>query len=330
MRQLGQSGIEISPIIMGTWQAGKSMWSGITDEDSLAALKAAYKAGVTTFDTAIVYGNGHSERLVGKAFKSVRDKVVLATKVFANQLGYQQVLNSCAQSLKNLQTDYIDLYQIHWPAGSFNSRQVPISETMQALNELKEAGKIRAIGVSNFSLEQLKEAQQYGQIDSLQPPYSLFWRHVEKDLQPYCAQQGISILAYSPLAQGLLTGKFKAGFELDPEDNRNYNKLFQGENFQRVQQALAQLEPIAQKYQVSLTNLALAWLISQPMTNAIVGARNAEQAKQNAQAQTLQPEAADIAAIDGIGRIVTDSLDSNDPITHDFTAARAATEKAKK
>ncbi|HEY9781352.1 MAG TPA: aldo/keto reductase, partial [Leptolyngbyaceae cyanobacterium] len=234
-----------------------------------------------------------------------------ATKVFANHLKYDSVIEACEGSLKNLNTDYIDLYQIHWPSGAFNSDIVPIEETMSALNELKQQGKIRAIGVSNFSRTQLEEASQYGRIDSLQPPYSLFWRYVEKDAMSYCIENNISILAYSPLAQGLLTGKFERGHKFAPEDNRSKNKLFQGENYERAQQALDKLRPIADRHQVSLANLALAWLIAQPQTNAIVGARNAEQAAANALAADLQLSPDELKEIDDISRIVTDRLDDN-------------------
>ncbi len=158
---------------------------------------------------------------------------------------------------------------------------------MAALNYLKAEGKIRAIGVSNFSRSQLEEASQYGRIESIQPPYSLFWRSVEKEIMPYCIENNISILAYSPLAQGLLTGKFRNGYQLAAEDHRIKNKLFHGENFQRVQAALTQLEPIADRYNCSLAQLSLAWLIKQPQTNAIAGVRNAAQAVNNAQAMTI-------------------------------------------
>jgi aryl-alcohol dehydrogenase-like predicted oxidoreductase len=310
-RQLGTSDIQITPIIMGTWQAGKSMWVGVEDAETIAAIRAAVEAGVTTIDTAAVYGQGHSERIVAKALSDVRDRVVYATKVFANQLKYDQVIAACEGSLKNLETDYIDLYQIHWPSGSFNSEVVPIEETMSALTHLKQAGKIRAIGVSNFSREQLAEAAQYGRIDSLQPPYSLFWRKVEQDAAPYCIEHNISIIAYSPLAQGLLTGKFAAGHQFDPADNRAKNKLFQPENFARAQQALEKLRPIADRHQTSLGNLALAWLIAQPQTNAIVGARNAEQSLENAKAAAVKLSAEELAEIDTIGRMVTDSMDDH-------------------
>lgn len=310
-RSLGTSDIKITPILMGTWQAGKAQWVGIEDAETIKAIRAAFDAGITTIDTAEVYGKGHSEQIVAQALSDVRSQVEYATKVFANHLKYDSVIEACEGSLKNLNTDYIDLYQIHWPSGAFNSEIVPIEETMSALNELKQQGKIRAVGVSNFSRTQLEEASQYGRIDSLQPPYSLFWRYVEKDAMSYCIENNISILAYSPLAQGLLTGKFERGHKFASEDNRSKNKLFQGENYERAQQALDKLRPIADRHQVSLANLALAWLIAQPQTNAIVGARNAEQAAANALAADLQLSPDELKEIDDIGRIVTDRLDDN-------------------
>lgn len=310
-RELGTSGIQITPIITGTWQAGKAMWAGIEDTDTIAAIRAAFDAGITTVDTAEVYGSGHSERIVAEALADVRDRVVYMTKVFSNHLKYDQVIAACEGSLKNLKTDYIDVYQIHWPAGTYGSEKVPIEETMHALNDLKQQGKIRAIGVSNFSRAQLEEASQFGRIDSLQPPYSLFWRHVEQDAMPYCVEHQISILAYSPLAQGLLTGKFKPGHQFDPADHRAKNKLFQGENFVRAQAALNKLRPIAERHHISLANLAIAWLIAQPQTNAITGVRHADQATENARAAEVQLSQAELAEIDAIGRTVTDHLDSN-------------------
>lgn len=318
-RSLGQSGIEITPIIFGTWQAGKSGWVGIEDEQVIEAMKAAYAAGVTTFDTAEVYGNGYSEELVAKALSDVRDRVVYATKVFANRLKHSQVLEACEKSLQRLKTDYIDLYQIHWPSGAFNSAIVPIEETMGALNELKQQGKIRAIGVSNFSRAQLAEAAEYGQIDSLQPPYSLFWRQIETDTQPYCVEHNIAIIAYSSLAQGLLTGRFAADHQFEEGDIRLKNKLFKGENYQRAQAALTRLRPIADRQGCTLGQLALAWLIAQPQTSAIVGARNPEQATQNAKALNVILSQEELAEIDAIGRSVTDHLDTN-PVMWEFAA----------
>ncbi len=316
-RSLGKSEIQITPILMGTWQAGKKMWVGIEDAETIKAIRQAYEAGITTIDTAEVYGAGHSEQIVAKALSDVRDRVVYASKVFANHLQYDQVIEACDRSLKNLNTDYIDLYQIHWPSGAFNNEVVPIEETMSALNKLKEQGKIRAIGVSNFSGTQLEEASQYGRIDSLQPPYSLFWRKIESDAVPYCVANNISILAYSSLAQGLLTGKFGLDHQFAEGDHRVDNTLFQGENYQRAQKALEQLRPIAKSHNCTLAQLSLAWLIAQPQTNAIAGARNAEQAVDNAKAASVNLSADELQEIDQIGKQVTDHLDNN-PVMWDW------------
>lgn len=311
LRPLGSSEIRISPIVMGTWQAGKDMWVGIDDRETIAAIRAAYDAGITTFDTAEAYGNGHSEKIVATALADVRDHVTYATKVFPNHLRYEEVVKACDRSLKNLATDRIDLYQIHWPSGSFKTPKVPIEETMRALNDLKAQGKIRAIGVSNFSRSQLEEVDQYGQIVSLQPPYSLFWRHLEIDAMPYCLENNITILAYSPMAQGILTGKFGPDHRFEAGDHRAKSRLFEKENYRRVQAALEKLRPIAASHDCTLAQLALAWVISHPNACAIAGARNAEQAAQNAAAAAVKLSTDDLEQMDRIGRSVTDHIDDN-------------------
>ena len=311
LRTLGKSEISISPIIMGTWQAGRDMWTDIDDAETTRAIQAAIDAGVTTIDTAAVYGKGHSERVVGKAVGARRSEVVLATKVFADQLKHDQVMAACERSLTNLGTDYIDLYQIHWPSGAFNSPVVPIEETMGALNTLKEQGKIRAIGVSNFSRSQLQEAMTFGRIESLQPPYSLFWRHVEKDAMPLCQENALSILAYSPMAQGILTGKFGPDHRFKRGDHRRANRLFQEPLYSRVQAALSALKPIADRHNITLGQLALAWVIAQPGSCAIAGARNERQALENAHAGSVSLTKEDLDEMDRIGRPVTDQLDDN-------------------
>lgn len=316
-RSLGTSEVQITPILMGTWQAGKRMWAGIDDQESVRAIRAAVEAGITTIDTAEVYGEGHSEQIIAQAVADIRDRLQYASKVFANHLKYDQVIEACDRSLTNLQTDYLDLYQIHWPSGSFNNESVPIAETMSALNKLKEDGKIRVIGVSNFNRHQLAEAANYGRIDSLQPPYSLFWRKIEQDAIPYCIEHNISVLAYSSLAQGLLTGKFSADHQFEAEDHRSANVLFQGENFERAQQALELLKPIAEQHSCSLAQLALAWLIAQPQSNAIAGARTAKQAEDNAKAANISLSTQELQEIDRIGRQVTDHLDDN-PVMWDW------------
>lgn len=312
-RQLGQSGIQITPIIMGLWQAGKEMWPDIDDRETTKAIRAAFEAGITTFDTAEAYGKGHSEKMLAAATSDIRDQIIYATKVFANHLNYDQVMEACHRSLQNLQTDYIDLYQIHWPAGSFGFKEVPIGETMAALNELKAQGKIRSIGVSNFSRPQLKEALEYGRIDSLQPPYSLFWRQIEKDSMSFCLENRVTILAYSPMAQGLLTGKFGAGHTFAKGDIRAKNKLFQPQTYGRAQEALSKLTPIARRRGITLGQLALSWVTSHPNTCAIAGARNADQAAENAAAGAVYLSDDELSKIEEIGRAVTDYLDE-DPV----------------
>jgi myo-inositol catabolism protein IolS len=310
-RTLKTSNIQISSIIMGTWQAGKAMWTNIDDSETTRAIRSAVDAGITTFDSAEAYGNGHSERIVGKALAGLRDQVVLATKVFSNHLKREQVFAACHRSLKNLQTDYIDLYQIHWPPGSFGHAAVPLVETMDALNELKEQQKIRAIGVSNFSIGQIEEASRYGAVETVQPPYSLFWRTVEKEIMPFCQANDITMLAYSPMAQGLLTGKFGPQHVFDKGDHRSNNRLFQPNTYQLVQAALTQLKPLADELAITLGQLALAWVVSHTNCCAIAGARNARQAIENAKAGSVQLAPETLAEMDRISKTVTQNLDDN-------------------
>jgi aryl-alcohol dehydrogenase-like predicted oxidoreductase len=213
--------------------------------------------------------------------------------------------------LKNLNTDYIDLYQLHWPPGSYGQPTVPLEETMSALVELKEQGKIRAIGVSNFNVQLMQEAAQFGPIVSLQPPYSLFWRNHEKENSAYCQAHQMSVLAYSPMAQGLLTGKFGPDHRFARGDHRAGHRLFKPEHYPRAQAALEQLRPIAEKNNITMAQLALAWVLAQPNTCAIAGARNADQATGNAAAGDIQLSQEDLSAMDRIGRTVTDHLDDN-------------------
>jgi aryl-alcohol dehydrogenase-like predicted oxidoreductase len=308
---LGASDIQISAVIMGTWQTGKAMWSGIEDKDSLKAIRAAFDAGITTFDSAEAYGNGHSERILGQALAGVRDQVVIATKVFSNHLAKKQVITACERSLRNLATDYIDLYQIHWPPGSFGHPAVPLDEPLEALMALKEQGKIRAIGVSNFDRSLIEAARAHAPIESLQPPYSLFWRSMEKETLSWCRQEQITTLAYSPMAQGILADKFSPDHQFAKGDHRKGHRLFQTEVYGAVQEALAELRPIADAHGVTMAQLALAWVIAQPNTCAIAGARSADQATNNAAAMEITLNADTLAKMDAIGRTVTDKLDDN-------------------
>lgn len=309
--RLGNTEINLSAIIMGTWQTGRSMWTGINDAQSEKAIRAAMDAGITTFDTAEVYGNGHAEKILGRSVGSRRDQVVILSKVFSNHLQYDALISACHRSLKNLGTDYLDLYQIHWPPGSFGAKPVPLQESLEALMDLKRQEKIRAIGVSNFSLDQLKTISQLGSIAGLQPPYSLLWRHVESATLAWCRESRVTVLAYSPLAQGLLSGKFGPDHQFDKGDHRSSNRLFQPDLYPHVQAAVDALRPMAQAKGISMAQLALAWVIAKPGICAIAGARAPDQTVDNAQAAEVTLSEAELEEMDRVSRPVADRIDDN-------------------
>ena len=309
-----------SKLVLGTWQFGADVWANVNDDNSIKTAQKAIECGITAIDTAIVYGNGKSERVLGRAIKDIkRDSLQIYSKVFANMLTPENVIKSCNKSLENLNLDYLDLFQIHWPAGSFGTDLIPLSETLSAFNQLKSEGKIKSIGISNFSVAQIKEALKHAEIDTLQPSYSLFWRHIERDIYPLCLEHNIKILAYSPLAQGLLTGKFKDNKSFVTGDNRNYNKLFESPHFEKAVKALDKLQVFADKYNCSLANLALAWLMHQKNVYPIVGARMPEQIAQTSKAIDIKLDAKDTKEIAEIGMSVAKPF-LQDPKTHHFEA----------
>jgi aryl-alcohol dehydrogenase-like predicted oxidoreductase len=304
-RQLGQTELKLSAVTFGAWAIGGWMWGGSVKKDALEAIKASYDAGVTTIDTAPVYGQGYSEELVGEAIKDIpRDKVQILTKfgmrwddtrgelAFTSEdnngnpisvhryAGKQSVIDECEASLRRLGTDYIDLFQIHWA-----DKTTPISETMEALNILLEQGKIRAAGVCNYSKAQMEEAEKTINLASNQVPYSMVERTIEAELIPYCLANQKSIIAYSPLQRGILTGKIKPGHKFAPGDHRPTTKFYKPENIERINHLLDTLEPLATEKGVSLSQLVIRWTIDQPgVAVALVGARDAAQAVQNAAA----------------------------------------------
>ena len=309
---LGRSGLEITTLTFGCWQAGGDAWTGTDDDHSVAAMRAGYEAGINFFDTAEGYGRGHSEELLGRFLQEVGDGgVVVATKVGDSNLAAPKLRAACEKSLRNLGRDTIDLYQIHWPAGTWGSPVVPIEETMGELVKLQQEGKISAIGVSNFNGQQIEEALQFGRIDSLQPPYSLFFQpYVQNGTVDVCLRNEIGIIPYSPLAQGLLTGKFN--LKNRPTDNRQGNQLFKDPTYGLALDAVEKLRPIAQKYGATTGNVSLAWLCAQPgVTSPIVGARNAEQITDTAQAASLQLDNEDLNAISQLAKPVLDSLSAD-------------------
>lgn len=307
-RRLGRSNIDFTVLTFGCWQAGGSQWDNTNDDDSLDAMRAAYESGITSYDTAEAYGGGHSEEILGKFIKEIgRDKISVATKV-GGTLSADVITKACDKSLSRLGIERIDLYQIHWPSGTWGGDKAPLEESISAMVKLQKEGKIGAIGVSNFAKELIEEALQYGRVDSLQPPYSLFFQpYVANGTIDFCIQQEIGVIPYSPLAQGLVTGKFN--LENRPTDNRSGNHLFKDPVYGLAIEATNQLKSIAEKYEANTAQIALAWLIAQPgVTSPIVGARNARQINDTAQAASIQLKQEDIEAIAKIAQPVLDAV----------------------
>lgn len=317
-RQLGETDLQLSAITFGAWAIGGWMWGGADRKEAVKAIQASYAEGVTSIDTAPAYGQGLSEEIVAEAIQDIpRDKVQLLTK-FGLRWDVQEgefffkskdndgkefdmyklaskasVIKECEDCLRRLKTDYIDLFQIHWADGS-----TPISETMEALALLQQQGKIRAAGVCNYSVAQMKEAEQTISLASDQVPYSMVLRDIEQELVPYVLEKKKSIIAYSPLQRGLLTGKIKPGYQFGEGDTREGNRFYTEESIVKVNAFLDTLKPLASSKEASLSQLVIRWTIAQPgIAVALVGARNAEQAVQNAKAIDIKLSTEEIAFI---------------------------------
>lgn len=276
-RRLGRSDLQLSVISLGCWPFSGGEWGEVSDDESIATVHWCLDNGINFFDSAEAYGRGRSEEVLGRALKGRRDKAIIATKV-SYEFSKEAAAKAAEASLKRLQTDYIDLYQVHTP-----NIRVPLAETMEAMLKLQQAGKVRVIGVSNFDPPQMQEALKTARFDSLQPPYSLVWRHIEDEILPFCMQNEIGVIAYSPLAQGLLTGKFTKDSKIPEGDVRSRGVLFKGEPFQRSLEVVDALKKIAGAHGKTTGQAALNWLIAQPgVTSAIVGAKRPAQAEENA------------------------------------------------
>ena len=297
---LGRTDIEVSAICMGCWAfAGGDYWGEQDEADSAAAVRAALDAGINFFDTAEGYGAGASEEVLGRALAGRRREAVVATKVSGGHLSVDGIPKACDASLARLGTDYIDLYQIHWP-----SREVPLPETLGALERLRQAGKVRAVGVSNFGPGDMADLLSAGRAEANQLPYSLLWRAIEFEIAPKCVKSDVGILSYSSLMQGLLAGKFASADQV-PEyraRTRHFSSArsrarhgaagYESETFATI----ARVREIAEKSGHSMADVSIAWLLAQPgVTSAIVGVRNPEQAQRNARAAelALSPEVID-------------------------------------
>lgn len=299
-RKLGKNGPEVAVIGFGAWPIGGAM-GDVNDEESIQAIHRSIELGGTLIDTAESYGNGRSEELVGQAIKDRRDKVFLATKVSGGkgQLGYQRILDACDASLKRLQTEYIDLYQCHWV-----DPETPVEESMRAMDTLVKDGKIRYVGVSNFGVDLLKRCLTVRHVDSVQPVYNMLQRDIEAEIVPFCREHGIGILAYSPLGKGVLTGKYTPETQFPENDERSRMKSYQGEQWERSLAIVEQLKPLAQEWNMTMSQIAIAWVLANPaVTTALVGAKNIQQVEQNIAvgAITLSQE-----QLDAINRIVGD------------------------
>lgn len=271
-----RAGVEVSSIAVGTWSIGGLGWGKVNDNDSIAAIRAMIDNGVNIVDTAPAYGEGHSEIVVGKALKDgYRDKVFLATKfAYGN---YASVIKECDESLRRLAIDYIDFYFMHWP-----DPNTSIEETMHALEDLKKAGKIRFTGVSNYSREQIEEAEKYTRIDVLQPPYSMV-NQSAKELMQWCETRGIATTTYGSLGAGILTGSIRELPHFAPDDMRyQFYDFFVEPKFSKVMELLEVLDEISDRHGKPVAQVAINWSTQKSYVGtALCGVNTPDQAKEN-------------------------------------------------
>ena len=317
-RKLAKSDLTLSAITFGAWAAGGWMWGKTERGEAIKAIQAAYNLGVTSIDTAPIYGQGNSEEIVGEAIKGIpRDKVQILTKFgmrwdvkkgdfsFSSKknngeaidiykyASKESVIKECEDSLRRLGTDYIDLYQIHWPDCT-----TPVNETFEAVAKLIEQGKVRYAGACNYNAALMAEAEKTLPLVSDQIPFSMVNRGVEAETVPYCIEHGKAILAYSPLERGLLTGKMKPGHLFAEGDHRSANPFFTDESIHRANAFLEKIKPLADDKSITLAQLVLRWTINRPgITIALAGARDAAQAEMNAKAAEVNLSTDEIAFI---------------------------------
>lgn len=307
-RKLGTTEFELSVIGFGAWAIGGGEWEyswGPQDEkEAMAAMFHAMEVGINWIDTAAVYGLGHSEELVGKFLKEVRQKPIVATKCgitwdkagkITRWANARQVYQEVDASLRRLKVEAIDLYQVHWPTPE------NLEEVWTAMADIKKQGKVRHIGVSNHNVEQMKIISAIHPIASLQPKYSMIHHEIEADILPYCGQNNIGVICYSPMTKGILTGKFSAEkiAALPDSDHRKKDPDFQGERFKAHLKLIDGLRPIAQRSGITLNQLSLAWVLRKnEVTSAIAGARTPQQIEETAKAGDIKLGNDDIIEIE--------------------------------
>jgi aryl-alcohol dehydrogenase-like predicted oxidoreductase len=315
--------LKVSPVAIGTWAIGGWMWGGTDEAHSIATIRAAFEHGINIVDTAPVYGFGRSEEIVGRAIAEgrLRSDVLIATKAglqweggkVSRNASRARILREVEDSLRRLRTDYIDVYQVHWP-----DPLTTIEETADAMHMLFAQGKIRAIGVSNFSVGQMQRFRRVAPLHVLQPPYNLFERGIETDLLPYCRQNNIAMLGYGALCRGLLSGRMHANTAFDGDDLRRTDPKFIQPRFAQYLAAVAQLDRLAQRFGKRVIHLAVRWMLDQGVTTALWGARHPDQ---------LQPVdevigwSLDASAKAEIDRILRETI--IDPVGPEFMAPPA-------
>ena len=275
------TGLNVSRVALGTWAMGGWMWGGTDQRDSIATIHAALDQGINLIDTAPVYGFGVSEEIVGAALEHMRDRAVIATKaglewqdgkVYRNATR-ARIMKEVDDSLRRLRTDHIDIYQVHWP-----DPRVPVEETAEAMRALHEQGKIRAIGVSNFSVDQMERFCRVAPLHVLQPPYNLFERDIEAEVLPYCRAHGIVTLGYGALCRGLLSGRMRLDSRFDGDDLRRSDPKFQPPRFAQYLAAVEQLDAFAQRrFQRRVIHLAVRWMLDRGVSVALWGGRRPDQ-----------------------------------------------------
>jgi aryl-alcohol dehydrogenase-like predicted oxidoreductase len=323
--------LKASRIGLGTWAMGGWMWGGSDEEESVRTIRAALDKGINLIDTAPVYGFGHSEEIVGRAIEESgkRDQVVLATKVglewrdgsvFRNS-SRERILSEIEDSLRRLRTSYIDIYQIHWP-----DPLVPIEETAETMSLLFRQGKIRAIGVSNYSPQQMEQFRAAAPLHTDQPPYNLFERQIERDVLPFALQDGVSTLTYGSLCRGLLSGRMKPDTQFVGDDLRRVDPKFQPPRYAQYLQAVERLDHFArQNYGKPVLDLAIRWTLDQPgVSVALWGARHPEQLAPVDNAVGWKLGAGTLRTID---QIVREAV--TDPVGPEFMAPPARPEGAR-
>jgi len=312
---LGNSSLKTSRIGLGTWAIGGWMWGGTSEAESIATIRAAVDRGITLIDTAPAYGFGRSEELVGKALAEGgrRDGVQIATKVGLNWRDgsvYRdsrpvRIRTEIEDSLRRLRTDVIDLYQVHWP-----DLETPLAETARTLEDLRRAGKIRAIGVSNYSPAQLDTFRAIAKLDAVQSPYNLFEREIDADVLPYARHTRLAVLSYGALCRGLLSGRMTATTTFEGDDLRKVDPKFQSPRFQQYLAAVEELRRMArERFGKSVLALALRWVLDQGPTIALWGARRPEQLEPLAEVDGWHLDEGTRREIDAIlARNVTDPV----------------------